>query len=135
MSKKSQKSEQRRGLSRPFTAEIMAAAHKVACNYHVIIEQAVGESPALYIGCAREMPLVVADGPTVARCLKNTREALSAATAALLERGDRVPPPMEPHASAVEVGLRLTGPQMRVLASAARRNARRGKTQAKARAI
>ncbi len=113
MSKKLKNSD----LARPFSKAVLAAARKVSRRYGVVIE----ETDGLFLGSGLEMPLVMADGRTPAECLKNTREALLAASASLLERGDTLPQPMDQQHRTIEVNLRLTGHEKRVIESAARR--------------
>lgn len=113
MSKKLKNSD----AGRPFSKTVLAAARKVSRHYHVVIE----ETDGIFLGSGLEMPLVMADGRTPAECLKNTREALLAASAALIERGDCLPQPMDQLHRTIHVDLRLTGYEKRVIEPAARR--------------
>jgi len=113
MSKKLKSSD----IARPFSSVVLAEARKVARRYHVVIE----ETDGLFLGSGLEMPLVMADGQTPEECLKNTREALVAASAALIECGDALPPPMDQQKRTIHVNLRLTGYEKRIIEAVARR--------------
>ena len=113
MSKKLKSSD----IARPFSSVVLAEARKVARRYHVVIE----ETDGLFLGSGLEMPLVMADGQTPEECLKNTRQALVAASAALIECGDALPPPMDQQKRTIHVNLRLTGYEKRIIEAVARR--------------
>ncbi len=105
-------------VARPFSKAVLAAARKVARRYHVVIE----ETDGLFLGSGLEMPLVMADGQTLAECLKNTRAALLAASAALLEHGETLPQPIDQQHRTIQINLQLTQYEKRVIESAARRS-------------
>ena len=87
MSVKSKKSA--KAIDRPFDADVMAKAKAIAQEYQVILACEDGH----WYGRGLEMPRVFGDGKTANQCIENTREALTAAVAYLLEEGQRPPTP------------------------------------------
>lgn len=104
-------------LDRPFAAGILAEARKIAGGYQIIVESEEGH----WYGRGLEMPHVFGDGATPTACLQNTREALTAAVAYLVEQG-RVPPsPAKEKKRTTQVNVRLTAEEKAILESTARR--------------
>lgn len=91
-------------LDRPFAAGLLKQAKAAAARYQIILQF---EDGAWY-GRGLEMPQVFGDGATPEACIKNTREALTAAVAYLMESGQRVPAPAESGRRDEQVNIRLT---------------------------
>jgi len=87
MSAKSKKSAE--AIDRPFDAQMMAKAKKIAGQYQVILSFEDGHC----YGRGLELPNIHGDGKTVNQCVENTREALTGCVAYLLEEGQRPPIP------------------------------------------
>ena len=112
MSKKSQK------LNKPFKADVLSKAQKIAEKYEVILSQENGE----WYGKGLEMPYVFGDGKTPDECIENTREALVASIAHLLERGEVVPAPASQGKRTEQVNIRLTVEERAILGASAKAN-------------
>ena len=102
MSVKSKKSA--KALDRPFAADTLAKARKIALQYQVILACEDGH----WYGRGLELPSIHGDGKTVARCVENTREAFAGWVAYLLEEGQRPPPPAREATRTTQVNVRLT---------------------------
>jgi predicted RNase H-like HicB family nuclease len=61
-----------------------------------------------YFGRTAEMPSVMADGPTVEECARETMNATIASIATLLEKGEPVPAPASEGRRDQQVNVRLT---------------------------
>ncbi len=68
-----------------------------------------------------ELPHVFGDGPTVERCVEETREALIGAVALLLEEGSRPPAPARENTRTQQVNVRLTAEEKILLESTSKR--------------
>jgi len=120
MSSKSRKSSG--GIDRPFAAQLLRQAKGIVAQYQVVIYEEDGE----FFGRGLEMPLVMGDGKTADACMENTREALVAAVAYLIESGKTPPAPAAEQTRSVQVNIRLTAAEKEVLEQAARRSGFRG---------
>lgn len=116
MSKKSQ------NLNRPFSGKLLTAAKKFVDKYKIILVKQEGE----WYGRGMEMPNVFADGKTPDECIKNTREALIAAAAYLLEQGEAVPAPATAGRRTEQVNVRLSAEEKAILSVTARSHGFRG---------
>jgi predicted RNase H-like HicB family nuclease len=105
------------GLDRPFAAGIAEKARKIVSDYQVIVECEQGH----WYGRGLELPHVYGDGPTAAACIDDTRQALSAAVAYLLEQGTAPPTPAKQGKRTTQVNVRLTADEKAILESTARR--------------
>jgi predicted RNase H-like HicB family nuclease len=76
-------------VDRPFAAGIWRRAMDLARRYQVVMWSEDGE----YYARGLELPGVMADGKTPDQCMEQTRAALAAAVATLLEDGEVPPPP------------------------------------------
>lgn len=65
--------------------------------------------------------MVFGDGPTPAKCIDDTRAALTAAVAYMIEQGQRPPPPARLGARTQQVNVRLTAEEKAMLEVTARR--------------
>ena len=102
---------------RPFAAEVLARAKQAAARYQIIVQAEDGE----WYGRGLEMPHVFGDGSSAEKCVENTREALTAAVAYLLENGQRVPVAAESGRRNEQVNVRLTAEEKLLLEASAKR--------------
>ena len=109
MSNKSKK------LDRPFSKKALGVAKKVVDKYEIILTFSDGE----WYGRVLEMPTIFGDGSTPSKCVKNTKEALLATIAHLLESGDVVPVPTCEGKRDKQVNVRLTVEEKAILGAAA----------------
>ena len=79
-----------------------------------------------WYGKGLEMPLVFGGGKTPNECIKNTKEALIAASAHLLEIGNVVPAPASEGKRTEQVNVRLTVEERAILGATARSQGFRG---------
>jgi predicted RNase H-like HicB family nuclease len=100
----SAKRRKRHDLARPFAPEILDRARKIAAAYQIIIRPEDGE----YYGRGLELPGAMNDGRTPDECVANTREAMVAMVAFMLERGESPPPPAAEGGRNVQVNVRMT---------------------------
>lgn len=110
-------------IDRPFAAELWAKAKMVAEQYQIVLQR---EPDELWIGHGLEMPLVFGEGPTADACVADTREALAAAVATVLEQGEIPPRPAREGARSFQVNVKLTAEEKAVLESRARQRGFRG---------
>ena len=110
-------------LDRPFDPAIWRRAREVASRYRLILEP---EAEVGFIGRSLEMPTVFADGKTAAACVRNTREALTAAVATMLESGQPPPAPAVRRRRQQQINVRVSADEKLLLEEAARRNGFRG---------
>ena len=103
-------------ISRPFDAELLRRAARIAGRYQIVLQFEEGE----YYGRGLEMPFVMGDGKTPDLCVKATRESLTVAVATMLERGEAAPAPASGGKRSEQVNVRLTTEEKLLLESAAR---------------
>jgi predicted RNase H-like HicB family nuclease len=115
MSVKSRKSA--KAIDRPVAADVAAKAAAIAQAYQVILACEDGH----WYGRGLEMPRVYGDGKTADDCIENTREALTAAVAYLLEEGQRPPTPASENKRTAQVNVRLTAEEKALLEMTAKR--------------
>lgn len=109
MSNKSEK------LNKPFSKALWNKAKKIADKYEIIVSFEDGE----WYGKGVEMPTVFGGGKTVERCVKNTKEALTAVVAHLLEQHERIPTPASEGTRETQVNIRLNAEEKALLAASA----------------
>ena len=109
-------------LNRGFDAKILVKARKIAERYEIILTEADGE----WYGKGVEMPTVFGDGKTPDECIANTREALVAVVAHLIEKGSPIPAPASEGKRTEQVNVRVTPEEKVILASYARSQGFRG---------
>lgn len=109
-------------LNREFDSKILAKAKKIVEKYEVIMSFEDGE----WYGKGLEMSLVFGDGKTPNECIKNTKEALIATVAHLLEIGEVVPAPASEGKRTEQVNVRLTVEERAILGATARSQGFRG---------
>jgi len=117
MCAKSRKSAKPKAIDRPFDADLLSKARRIARQYQVILEQ---QADGWY-GRGLELPQVMADGPTPAACIRNVREALTGAVALLLEQGQTPPAPARMGKRTCQMNIRLLAEERARLEAAAKR--------------
>jgi predicted RNase H-like HicB family nuclease len=115
MSAKSRKSA--KAIDRPFDAQVMAKAVRIAQQYQVILAYDAGH----WYGRGLELPNIHGDGKTVDRCVANTREAFAGWVAYLLEEGQRPPAPARDGTRTAQVNVRLSCEEKVLLEATAKR--------------
>jgi predicted RNase H-like HicB family nuclease len=115
MSAKSKKPA--KAIDRPFDADTMAKAVKVAQQYQVILAFEDGH----WYGRGLELTSIHGDGKTVSQCVENTREAFAGWVAYLLENGQRPPTPAREGSRTAQVNVRLTSEEKVLLEATAKR--------------
>ena len=108
-------------LRRPFDVDTLAAAARLAERYQIILVQDEG----VWIGRGLEMPNVYGDGKTPGLCIKQTRQAMTAAVATMLELGQRPPAPAGDK-RVEQVNVRLTTEEKLTIERTAKANGFRG---------
>jgi predicted RNase H-like HicB family nuclease len=105
-------------LDRPFAPSILHRGQRIVDQYQIILEP---DEELGYVGHSLELRHVYADGRTPNACVRATREALTAAVATLLERGERPPEPSKALRSrTAQVNIRLSSSEKRMLEEVAR---------------
>ena len=104
-------------LDRPFAAEILKQARQTVGEYQIVLEC----EDAHWYGRGLEMPHVFGDGKSPAACIDDTRQALLAAVAYLVEQGQFPPPPARQGRRTQQVNVRLTAEEKAILEGTARR--------------
>lgn len=89
----------------------------MVADYQIIL---ASEDGAWY-GRGLELPHVFGDGPTPAACIDNTREALAAAVAYMLEQDQTPPTPAKQGKRTTQVNVRLTAEEKVILEGTAHR--------------
>ncbi len=90
-------------MDRPFEPDVLDKAQRIARQYQIVLEQ---QDDGWY-GRGLELPHVMADGPTVAECVENVREALTGAVALMLEEGRTPPAPARTGKRICQLNVRL----------------------------
>jgi predicted RNase H-like HicB family nuclease len=118
------KGTQGAALDRPFEPELLRRARGIASNYGFLIQP---HPDVGYLARGLEMPNVFADARTVEACVREIREALTVATATLLEMGETPPSPAGGQQERREqINIRLTAEEKLRLEEAARSKGFRG---------
>ena len=104
-------------IDRPFAPDILRQARNIAAQYGIVIRR---EADSGFVGESVELPLNVGVGDTVEECLSETREVLTSAIAAMLERGQRPPSAASEGKREVQLNIRLTADERLRLEEAAR---------------
>lgn len=106
-----------KAIDRPFDADVLRKARRIARQYQVVLEQ---QADGWY-GRGLELPQVMADGPSVAACIKSVREALTGAVALMLEEGQTPPAPARTGKRTCQLNVRLLAEERARLEAAAKR--------------
>lgn len=117
-----QKRPSRARLTRPFAKEIWERAEEIAASYQVVIRLEDDE----YYGRGLELPGAMDDGKTPDECVKNTREAMAACVAVMLERGETPPAPASGSRRSEQVNIRLSPEEKLLMEESARARGFRG---------
>ncbi len=120
----SKKKAKGKAIDAPFDPKLWKQAAEIASTYRLIIEK----EPEVggYLGRSVEMPMVMADGPTIAKCAAETLEAMTLAVASMLEDGERPPMSSKTEKRTAQVNVRLTEEEKLRLEEAAKRQGFRG---------
>lgn len=110
-------------LDRPFDPALLDKARGIAARYKLVLE---ADPEVGFIGCAMEMPTVFADGATPDLCVAETREALTAAVATMLEAGRTPPAPISEGRRQEQINIRVSAEEKFRLQEAARSQGFRG---------
>lgn len=110
-------------IDRPFDPSIWKQSAQIAGGYRLVIQK---DPDVGYLGRSIEMPLVMAEGSTIARCAAETLDALTAAVATLLESGQRPPQPVSQEKRTAQLNIRVTEEEKLRLEDAARQQGYRG---------
>jgi predicted RNase H-like HicB family nuclease len=105
-----------RKLNKPFNRDVMTDARRIAEKYEVILVSEGGT----WFGKGLEMPHVFGEGKTPDECVENTRKALIAAVAHMIEQGEIVPAPSSEGKRSAQVNIRLTQEEKIILSASAR---------------
>ena len=90
--------------ARPFDPEILARAKAIAERYQIVLER----EDDWWYGHGLEQPGAGGDGATPEAAVADTREALVAVTACMIEEGRRPPAPAREGRRTEQVNIRLT---------------------------
>lgn len=107
--------------ARPFDPETLDAARELVQHYQIILVQDEGA----WIGRGLELPNVFADGQSPDQCIIETRQAMTAAVATMLEMGQRPPSPAGDK-RVEQVNVRLTTEEKLAIERTAKANGFRG---------
>lgn len=105
-----------------FNKDVQKLARDIAKHYQIILVFEDGE----YYGRGLEMPNVFGEGKTPDACVKNTREALFAAVATLIEMDETPPLPASESPRTEQVNVRLSLIEKDVLKALAKSHGFRG---------
>jgi predicted RNase H-like HicB family nuclease len=100
--------------------KVLRAARKALATYTLVIEP---DSQLSYIGWAKELSTVFADGPTPEDCVATLKFSLESALSAMLEDGLELPRPISEAKRTQQVNIRLTPYEKQLLM---RESAKRG---------
>ena len=103
-------------IDRPFDPAILVRAREIARKYRIILEL---DDQHGYVGTSLEMPGVFSDGKNADACVESVREALTAAVAYLIEKGETPPAPADEQIRNKQVNIRVTEAEQRQLREAA----------------
>lgn len=109
-------------IDRPFAADVVKRARKIAERYRIILRHEDGE----YYGQALELPGAMNDGRTPAECLENTIDIVTTSIAEMLERGEVPPSPASDERRDEQVNVRLSKLEKLAFEEAARSRGFRG---------
>ena len=109
-------------IAAPFDRKILAAARRIVDQYDIVLRREEGE----WYGHALEYPEAMGDGKTVEECVEETRKALIAGVATMLEEGQTPPAPARNNVRTVQVNIRLTAEEKALLEKRSRRKGFRG---------
>ena len=88
--KKRKKLPEKTVIGRPFDPQVLRRARAIAARYRIALWREDGR----WFGVGVEQPGTYGDGRTVQQAVKDTREALAATVAYLIEKGNPVAAPI-----------------------------------------
>lgn len=103
--------------------DVLARAEGIVSQYRLLLEPSDGGG---YLGYSIELRGVMADGRTPEECARATLVAQVGMVAAMLEAGDRPPPPSTDGKRDNQINIRVTIEEKLLLESAAKRQGFRG---------
>lgn len=103
-------------LDRPFDSKIVRKAEGIAVKYQVILLQEDG----WFYGHGLELPNVYGDGKTAQAAVDDTRSALVATVASMLEDGERPPSPAAEQTRGAQVNIRMNAEEKEIITQKAR---------------
>ena len=109
-------------IAAPFDKKILAAAKRIVDEYDIVLRREEGE----WYGHALEYPEAMGDGKTVEQCVEETRKALLAGVATMLEEGQTPPVPARDNVRTEQVNIRLTAEEKALLEKRSRRKGFKG---------
>jgi len=104
-------------LRRPFTASVLSEARRLAEQYQVVLNCEEGH----WYGRGLELSHVFGDGRSADEAVADTRKALTATVATLLEQDQRPPTPAMIGRRTEQVNVRLTAEERLLLETVAKR--------------
>jgi predicted RNase H-like HicB family nuclease len=107
----------RERLDRPLAAAVLRKARELVAEYQIVLECEDGH----WYGRGLEMPHVFGDGSSPTACIDDTRNALAAGVAYLLESRQVPPSPARNGKRTQQVNVRLTAEEKAILEGTARR--------------
>jgi predicted RNase H-like HicB family nuclease len=108
--------DSRRRVSRPFSADVLQRARKIASQYQIVVRQEDGE----FYGRGLELPGTMDDAATAEACIAKTRDAMIATVAYMLENGQTPPAPASRSERTVQVNVRMTAEEKLQIEQAAK---------------
>ncbi len=118
MSAKSKKSAKgSKYLRRPFAPAVLAEARKLVGQYQVVLSCEDGH----WYGRGLELSNVLGDGKTADAAVVDTRKALVAVVATMIEEGERPPAPAQSGRRTEQVNVRLSADEKLLLETVAKR--------------
>ena len=107
---------QPKDLKKILTPAVLRKAQKLVDGYRIVIEPS---GKAGFVGSAVEFPTAFARGKTREKCLKATREVLTAAVATMIHLGGTPPAPASAQRRTAQVNVRLTPTEKDLMTRAA----------------
>jgi len=107
---------QPKDLKKILTPAVLREAEKLVDGYKIVIEP---NEKAGFVGSAIEFPTAFAKGETRQKCLKATKEVLTAAVATMIHLGGTPPAPASAQRRTAQVNVRLTPTEKDLMTRAA----------------
>ena len=120
--RKKPRNRTRAEIHRPFDPKVLARAKQIAAGFQVVMWVEDG----VYFGRGVELPTTFGDGATPAACMKDTREALTATVAYMLEQGETPPPAASEEKRTEQINLRVSAEEKLRLETLARQHGFKG---------
>lgn len=107
---------QPKDLKKILTPTVLREAEKLVDGYKIVIEPQKGSG---FVGSAVEFPTAFAKGKTREKCLKATKEVLTAAVATMIHLGGTPPQPAVAQRRTAQVNVRVTPTEKDLMSRAA----------------